>query len=269
MDTESKKPQTTEQYITGFPEHTQEILRQVRKAIREVAPDAEELINYSVPTFKLHGNLVHFGAYEKHIGFYPTPSGIDHFKEDSGYRFTTYANWRIKKKIIRAVARYGKPIAIPNAVNEYMPMVSQAVSELLDENEGRFPNVDQIVEKTGLEEWMVAGVMDAWNIEITGIHENTAVVGPPDWDLRPVSWMGQKILDCLSGHCSSGTIDEIALKVLVLRFGINLPKAYSLRETGRILGLSHETVRKIEEKAIMAIKKSETPMTIMVKTRPN
>lgn len=40
-----------------------------------------------MPTFALHGNLVHFAAYPKHIGFYPTPSGINAFKDElSGYK---------------------------------------------------------------------------------------------------------------------------------------------------------------------------------------
>jgi uncharacterized protein YdhG (YjbR/CyaY superfamily) len=41
---------------------------------------------YGIPTFRLQGNLVHFAGYKKHIGFYPTPSGIKAFKEQlSGY----------------------------------------------------------------------------------------------------------------------------------------------------------------------------------------
>ena len=45
-------------------------------------PRAEETINYQIPTFTLHGNLVHFAAYKKHIGFYPAPSGIEKFKQE-------------------------------------------------------------------------------------------------------------------------------------------------------------------------------------------
>lgn len=50
--------------------------------IKESAPDAEEKISYQMPTFALHGNLVHFAAHKNHIGFYPTPSGIEAFKEE-------------------------------------------------------------------------------------------------------------------------------------------------------------------------------------------
>jgi uncharacterized protein YdhG (YjbR/CyaY superfamily) len=68
-------------YIAAFPKHVQHTLRELRSAIKESAPEAEETISYGMPTFKLNGNLVHFAAYEKHIGFYPTPSVILAFKE--------------------------------------------------------------------------------------------------------------------------------------------------------------------------------------------
>ena len=50
--------------------------------IREAAPEAREAISYRMPTFKLNGNLVHFAAFKNHIGFYPTPSGIEQFKKE-------------------------------------------------------------------------------------------------------------------------------------------------------------------------------------------
>jgi uncharacterized protein YdhG (YjbR/CyaY superfamily) len=71
----------------GFPEDVQEILQRIRGIISEVAPDAEEAIKYQIPTFVLGENLVHFAAFAKHIGFYPAPSGIEHFREDlSAYK---------------------------------------------------------------------------------------------------------------------------------------------------------------------------------------
>lgn len=69
-------------YIATFPKEIQSILYSLRKTILEIAPTAEETIKYGIPTFVLHGNLVHFGAYKKHIGFYPTPSAIEAFKKD-------------------------------------------------------------------------------------------------------------------------------------------------------------------------------------------
>jgi len=69
-------------YISGFPKKTQVLLKQLRKSIQEVLPEAEEVISYGIPTYKLHGNVVHFAAYSNHIGFYPAPSGINAFKNE-------------------------------------------------------------------------------------------------------------------------------------------------------------------------------------------
>ncbi len=76
-----------DEYIADYPENVQEILQKIRTTIHEAAPGAEETINYGIPTFKLKGNLVHFAAYKKHIGFYPAPSGIEKFKDElAGYK---------------------------------------------------------------------------------------------------------------------------------------------------------------------------------------
>jgi uncharacterized protein YdhG (YjbR/CyaY superfamily) len=66
----------------GFPEETQKKLEQIRKAVKKLAPAAEEVISYGMPAFKLNGMLVFYAGYEKHIGFYPTPSGIEAFKKE-------------------------------------------------------------------------------------------------------------------------------------------------------------------------------------------
>ena len=82
MDTSNKQFKTIDEYIHLFPADVQTLLNQVRRTIREAAPEAEETINYQMPTFTLHGNLVHFAAFKNHIGFYPTPTGIEAFKEE-------------------------------------------------------------------------------------------------------------------------------------------------------------------------------------------
>jgi uncharacterized protein YdhG (YjbR/CyaY superfamily) len=71
-----------DKYIAGFPKDVQEILEKLRATIRKEAADAEEIINYGIPTFTLKGNLVHFAAFKNHIGFYPTPAGIEKFKKE-------------------------------------------------------------------------------------------------------------------------------------------------------------------------------------------
>lgn len=74
-------------YIAEYPVKVQKMLKQIRSVIKKSAPEAEEIISYMMPAYKLHGPLVYFGGYEKHIGFYPTGSGIAPFqKELSPYK---------------------------------------------------------------------------------------------------------------------------------------------------------------------------------------
>lgn len=74
---------TIDEYIAAFPADIQAMLNQIRATIKKSAPTAEEAIKYAIPTFVLNGrNLVHFAAFKNHIGFYPTPTGIESFKKE-------------------------------------------------------------------------------------------------------------------------------------------------------------------------------------------
>jgi uncharacterized protein YdhG (YjbR/CyaY superfamily) len=75
-------PKNMDDYIRQFPEKQQAALEQIRKTIKAAAPDAEEVISYQMPAYKQNGMLVYFAGYENHIGFYPTPSGIEAFKKE-------------------------------------------------------------------------------------------------------------------------------------------------------------------------------------------
>ena len=81
MRTNQTAPTTIDEYIAGFPQDVQMILQEIRLTIRKAAPNAQETIKYQMPTFTLNGNLVHFAAFKKHIGFYPVPTGIEKFKK--------------------------------------------------------------------------------------------------------------------------------------------------------------------------------------------
>ena len=75
-------------YISGFPKDTQKLLKQVRATIKKVAPQAEEVISYGMPAYKLNGPLLYFAGYKNHIGFYPMPSAVVAFKKQiSDYKW--------------------------------------------------------------------------------------------------------------------------------------------------------------------------------------
>jgi uncharacterized protein YdhG (YjbR/CyaY superfamily) len=79
-----KQPfETIDAYIKSFPMDVQKLLQEVRKTIRESAPDAMEAISYGIPTFRLGGKyLIYFAGYKKHWSLYPIPEGTAAFKKE-------------------------------------------------------------------------------------------------------------------------------------------------------------------------------------------
>ena len=76
------KPDSVDAYIAGFPKDTQVLLKLIRATIKNAAPDAEEVISYRMPGYKLDGMLVYFAGYKNHIGFYAAPTGHEKFKKE-------------------------------------------------------------------------------------------------------------------------------------------------------------------------------------------
>ena len=118
--------ESIDQYIEGFPSKVQKLLQKIRKTIQKAAPDAVEAISYQIPTFKLNGNLIHFAAFQKHIGVYPRPR-VPEFEEDlAGYEggkgtvqfpldepipyelITRITKFRVQKNVEAAAAKKGK-----------------------------------------------------------------------------------------------------------------------------------------------------------------
>lgn len=74
---------TIDEYISAHPDEIRVILEKMRQTIRKAAPEAVETISYQMPAFKLNGkSLVYFAAFKNHIGFYPTPSGMQAFEKE-------------------------------------------------------------------------------------------------------------------------------------------------------------------------------------------
>ena len=90
MEATATKFKTVDEYITLQPKNVKPLLQQLRKTIKEVAPDAEELISYNMPGYKLKGMLVYFAAWKEHIGFYGASSTlVEKFKKElSGYELS-------------------------------------------------------------------------------------------------------------------------------------------------------------------------------------
>ena len=73
---------SVDEYIAACPAGVQGKLQELRALIKTCAPQAQEKISYGMPAYSLNGNLVYFGCFPKHIGFYPIPSGIAAFEQE-------------------------------------------------------------------------------------------------------------------------------------------------------------------------------------------
>lgn len=121
-----KKASNYADYKKNYPAEVQKKLDQMRAIIKKAAPKAEEVISYSMPAFKQHGILVYFAAQSKHIGFYPTSSGIREFEHEfSDYKYskgavqfpydkslpaaliTRIVKFRVKEDVAKAKVRKG------------------------------------------------------------------------------------------------------------------------------------------------------------------
>jgi uncharacterized protein YdhG (YjbR/CyaY superfamily) len=79
-----KEFKSIDEYIQSQPPNIQTLLKQLRKAVHEAAPQAQEVISYQMPAFKQKVVLVYFAAFKDHIGFFPTSSGVEAFKSKLG-----------------------------------------------------------------------------------------------------------------------------------------------------------------------------------------
>jgi len=77
------RPDTVDDYISAFPPEVQRRMKELRRTILGIAPEAEECISYGMPAYKTNGHpLIYFAGFKNHIGLYPTPTGVESFKED-------------------------------------------------------------------------------------------------------------------------------------------------------------------------------------------
>lgn len=123
MPKTTKKSQTIDTYIKGFPKETQIILKKIRSLIKEIAPKATEKISYGIPTFNLNGTyLIYFSGWRHHVSLYPaSTSMMEAVKEAVPYR--------VSKGTLKFPLN--KPIPYP--------LIKKIVKYRLKDNLQRFP----------------------------------------------------------------------------------------------------------------------------------
>jgi len=78
-----QKFDTVDEYIDSLPDRTKNELIKLRAKIKEMAPNAVESMSYGMPGYKLNNKpLVYFAGWKDHVGFYPTPNGMEKFDKE-------------------------------------------------------------------------------------------------------------------------------------------------------------------------------------------
>lgn len=112
MKARQQQPTTIDEYIADCPPNVQPLLEKVRAAIRKAAPDAEEAIKYQIPTFVLHGNLIHFAGWNSHIGLYPGSKPVEVFKDE-------LARYEVSKGTVRFPIDKPIPYGLIGKITKY------------------------------------------------------------------------------------------------------------------------------------------------------
>ena len=83
MEKNKKEIKTFEDYKMEYPPEIQRMLEKIRMAVKRVVPETKERISYNMPSFWFHGNLIYYGAFKNHIGFYPASKTVfEKFKDE-------------------------------------------------------------------------------------------------------------------------------------------------------------------------------------------
>ncbi len=105
-----------DEYIEAQREEIRPVLREVRNVIHEVLPEAQEVISWQMPAWRMKTNLIHFAAQKKHLGLYPGAEAVEHFSaklKEQGYKYSKgtvqFPCDRVSLELIREIAAYVKP----------------------------------------------------------------------------------------------------------------------------------------------------------------
>jgi RNA polymerase primary sigma factor len=184
---------------------------------------------------------------------------IDRFDYTRGFKFSTYSTWWIRQSIIKAIANKGRLIRVPihmlNTIKKCYYVTKQLTQKF-----GREPTAAEISEKLGVSEEKV--------LKILHIAQEPSSLEVPV-NPESSSELGDLIVDSDSGGHEDAVffmalqelikqvLDKLSMreqKIIELRFGLDGEGPYTLEETGKIIGITRERVRQIQNNALKKLK---------------
>src|SRR6266542_2050321 len=163
---------------------------------------------------------------------------VELFDWRRGFKFSTYATWWIRQGITRAIADRSRSIRLPVHIHDRLRKL----------NRTRFQFAQQMGREPSREE--LAKALDTTVDEIGDLTEEADSEGQ-------FAEVEDALLREEIGDAVDRVLDERERHVVELRYGLHTGRPLSLRETGKVLGLSGERVRLIEREALRKLRDSE------------